>query len=113
VRKVRATLVVALLICAGARDASAESAPTWEGFEAVKRIGAPWAYDAFLQQYPAGYYADLAREHIAYLAGQLPSADLSRITGAVQASPAIDTSRIGEANYGDGFFMRRHLKLQR
>jgi len=115
VRQIRTMLAAALFACVGALEVSAESEPTWDDFKAVDSIGTAWAYSAFLQRYPTSDYADLARDRIARLAGIGPVADLSRTrTGVVGVprAPAIDSRRVREPNYGDGYFMRRHLPLQ-
>jgi hypothetical protein len=115
VRQIRTMLAAALFTCVGALEVSAESEPTWDDFKAIDRIGTAWAYSAFLQRYPTGEYADLARERIARLAELRPVADLSRTrTGiiGVPRAPAIDSRRVREPNYGDDYFMRRHLPLQ-
>lgn len=104
-----------LLTCFGASQVSAQSEPTWEDFQAVDRIGTAWAYAAFLQRYPTGQYADLAIERITRLGGFSPGVDLSRartaITG-VPSTPFTPSRRVQEPNYGDAYFMRRHLQLQ-
>jgi hypothetical protein len=115
VRQIRTMLAAALFTCVGAFEVSAESEPTWDDFKAVDRIGTAWAYSAFLQRYPTSDYADRARERIARIAGLWPVADLSRTrTGiiGVPRAPAIDSRRVQEPNYGDAYFMRRHLPLQ-
>jgi hypothetical protein len=115
VRKIRSMLAAALFVCAGVSQVSAEYEPSWEDFKAVDSIGTAWAYSAFLQRYPTSDYADLARDRIARLAGIGPVADLSRTrTGVVGVprAPAIDSRRVPEPNYGDAYFMRRHLPLQ-
>lgn len=98
-RTSRNALAAVFFICAGIPEAIAESARERNDFAVVDRIGTPWAYNAFLQQYPTGYFANLASEQIARLAGERPP----------PKSPAAVTS----PNYGDAYFMRRHLKLQR
>jgi hypothetical protein len=111
VRKLRAILVAAL---ASGTAVAAEAEPAAIHFKTVDRIGVEWAYGAFLQLYPTGTYADLARERITRLAKARPAADLSRSRGMDwqprQESPGIDFSaRTHEQNYGDAYFMRRHL----
>jgi hypothetical protein len=113
VRRICITLAV-LLTCSGASQVSAQSEPTWEDFQAVDRIGTGWAYAAFLQRYPTGQYADLAIERITRLGGFSPGVDFSRARAAITGVPGVTPSRrIREPNYGDAYFMRRHLPLQR
>jgi hypothetical protein len=116
-RNVRTVLAAVLLICAEATPAISAQ-PTPEEFETIDRIGAAWAYNAFLEYYPTGAYADLARERIARLVASRPIAIASRSPGAVRQSgraPAeIDFSaRVREPGYGDAYFMRRTIGRRR
>jgi hypothetical protein len=105
VRKLRATLTAVLFGCAGVvSEVSAGSEPTWEDFKVLDAIGVEWAYSGFLQRYPTGEYADLARERIASLRGLGPDARLSRMRTGVPASPEISSRRLREQNYGDAYF---------
>lgn len=111
-RKICIALAI-LVVCFGASQAPAQSEPSQEDFEAVDGIGTVWAYGAFLQYYPTGKYADLARERITRLGGLRPGVDFSRAPAGVIGVPAVDSRRVREPNYGDAYFMRRrHLPLQ-
>jgi hypothetical protein len=118
VRKVQAIAVAALLSCAEAVPVLAAETGPPAHFKIIDRIGVEWAYGAFLQRYPTGPYADLARERIARLVASRPPVDLSRSLGMVYVArrdpPQIDVSgRVREPNYGDAHFVLRHIERQR
>jgi uncharacterized protein YecT (DUF1311 family) len=56
------------------RALAEDASPAKQAFEAAKELGTVEAWDAFLSNYPAGFYADLARAYVKKLAGQ-PAAE--------------------------------------
>lgn len=85
VRKTRSTVAAAFILCAGMSEVSAVNLR--EDFEAARRMGTAWAWSGFLQQYQA-YYAALQHSS--------------------RPHPPVTSP-----NYGDNYFMQRHLKLGR
>lgn len=70
-------VAVAFAIACGAATASAQTDGSEQAaFESAKELGTAAAYDAFLSNYPTGFYSDLARAYLAKLrgstAGQVP-----------------------------------------
>ncbi len=61
------------------RALAQDTSPAKQAFEAAKELGTVEAWDAFLSNYPAGFYADLARAYVKKLtdqpAAQAPGAE--------------------------------------
>jgi hypothetical protein len=64
-------------------------------FEAAKELGTVEAWDAFLSNYPDGFYADLARAYVKKLAE--PSTSNSSVTPPSEIAP-----KLAPAQYGPG-----------
>ena len=69
-----------------------------EAFEAAKELGTPEAWNAFLVNFPSGFYADLARAYLKNLgegSGGTAAAPLATPEPAGSRSAHAETPRVG------------------
>ena len=74
---------------------AAENVSAKEAFEAAKELGTTAAWNAFLESYPTGFHADLARAYLEKLGGAT-----SKPAGAQKQDGARKTSAADEAPEG-------------
>jgi hypothetical protein len=83
---------------AEAETAAASASPEKEAFDSAKELGTAAGFEAFLANYPSGFYADLARAYIEKLeAAEAPSAPTQTFPApapkpAAASSPGADPS---------------------
>jgi hypothetical protein len=94
VRTIHIVAAAALLLCGGYSVARADDASMREAYAIVRRIDTLWAYTAFAYLYGAKFNQQ-----------QMPLLPSAK-------PPEIDP-RVFSPNYGDAYFMRRHLPMRR
>ena len=79
---------------------AAESVSAKEAFEAAKELGTAAAWDAFLESYPTGFHADLARAYLEKLGGSASKSTGTKKTGTEKQDSATKTPAADEAPEG-------------
>jgi hypothetical protein len=80
---------------------AAESVSAKEAFEAAKELGTTAGWNAFLESYPAGFYADMARAYLDKLGGgSAKAASTKKQDGAKKTSAAEEVTVGPNADLG-------------
>lgn len=88
-----------ILVAAEPAPSVADAGPSlqeraYKDAEAIDTMG---AYQAFVLQFPGGYYANLAHERIAKLEGAKPTSDSALVTSSAPATASTEVAAIGPA----------------
>ena len=78
-----------------AEGTAAESVSAKEAFEAAKELGTAAAWDAFLESYPTGFHADLARAYLNKLGDTTSKPAGAKKQGRATKTPASDETPQG------------------
>lgn len=109
-RRACATFLVGLglIVCGADPSAHAQGANPSEraAFESAKELGTAAAFDAFLANYPSGFYADLARAYQKKLGGANAAVPSAAPLAPAQRFPGVTGFNLVSAYHSAGVFLK-------